>query len=348
MNPYEITDTHELIGIVERVKAPANYLLETIFPNVVTTTRDVLDVEYIKEGRRLAPFVVRGSRGLNVARTSSRVQMFKPSLIGAKRVIGLEDISRRQFGELPIYSSITPQERAAQLQARDLTDLLRMIQNRKAAMCAELLQTGRIEMRGYADDGRLMDLETLEYDFDGAISKDWTATTAKIYDDIRSASDEIQESSGIIPTLLICGKNIENYMKNNKEMREFLFSANANALSWINFRPQYTSPQVRHIGYIASLNLEVVSYLETYTDDEGEIKPFIDADSCILCNPGLGTQMYGAVNYLDNTGSWHSAAAAHVPVYNFSAESQTTSLTVFSRFLPVPQTLNDWKVIKVA
>lgn len=348
-NPFLIKDTYELLPIVERIKTPDKFLSTTFFPNEVVTTQDILALEYTKQHRRLAPYLVKGSRGVNMSRERSQVKFYKAPLIGAKRVIGLEDISQRAIGESPIFSTKTPGERAAELQARDLRDLLNMIDNRREQMSAELLTTGKVTVRGYADDGQVVD--EAEIEFAAGMPKQttaWDGANADIYGDLKTVSETIQESAGMIPTVMVCGGNVEDYLLGNKKILDWLTIPTRQNLTMATLEPRYTNPQVRFIGRLNALNLEIYSYNLTYVDDlTGQTKPFIPADHAIIGVPGNGKMMYGAVNWLDSAGSWQSAAAANVPVYNFSTESQTTSLTVFSRCLPMPEVIEDTICLKV-
>ena len=346
-NPFLITDTYELIKVVERIKPPANYLIEKLFPATRQIMSDVLPIEYLKQGRRLAPFVVKGARGLNIAREKTSIKLYKCPLMGARRVIGLDDIESRGVGENPVYSTRTAEERAAELQSRDLLELKRMLINRRAAMIAELIQTGKITVKAFGDDGKVAATDKIEFDGFQKVEKNWSAASAKIGEDLLAASEKIQQDSGFVPDLLICGKNVFKYMRDNTQFKEFLLSSNPNAVAWLNFQPKYLSPQVRFIGYITSLNLEIVSYTETYQDDAGAATPFIDPDTCILCRGGIGEMVYGAMNYLDPAGNWQSAAAQEVPIYNFNHDAQTTSLTLYSRCLPVPTDISDFICLHV-
>ena len=346
-NPFLITDTYEMIKVVERIKAPANYLIEKLFPATRQIMSDVLPIEYSKQGRRVAPFVVKGARPLNIAREKTSIKLYKCPLMGARRVIGLDDIESRGIGENPVYSTKTAEDRAAELQARDLKELKRMLINRRAAMIAELIQTGKITVKAFGDDGKVAAADEIEFDGFQKVEKDWSASGATIFKDLEAASETIQEASGFVPDLLICGKNVFGYMRDNTKFKEYLLSANPNALAWLNFTPKYTAPQVRFIGYIPALNLEIVSYFETYQDDDGETKSFIDPDTCILCRGGIGELCYGAMNYLDPAGNWQSAAAQEVPIYNFNHDAQTTSLTLYSRCLPIPTSIEDFICLHV-
>ena len=347
MDAFSVKDTYELIAIQERIKPAASFLLDTVFPiKMPTSTSGYVFVESRKQGRRLAPFVTEGAHGVNVEREGSQLSMYKCPLVAPRRTIGINEIEQRVFGEQPVYSSLTPQDRAARLMADDLKDLGRMVTNRKSAMAAELLQTGKITVSGLGDDGRTPAQAVIDYKWTGAQTKNWTTTNATLFKDLKEASETIQENAGLVPTLLICGKNIENYMAKNSEFKQWLFSANANALLMINYQPRYTSPQIRTLGFIAGLNVEMVVYSETYVEG-GQVKSFIDPDTCVLCIPGRGKQLSGAVTLLEGK-TWQTYSAEAVPHYSGNDAAQVSSLTLYSRPLIVPETVDDWVTIKVA
>lgn len=349
-NPWLIQDTFQLLQTIERIKSPASYLVDTWFPNQITSTltNGYVAVEYRKEGRLLAPYVVKGAKGVNVNRGGSRIQLYKAPLIGARRVIGLGDIELRQFGELPVFSTMTAEQRAAKMQADDLTDLLRMVQNRKNKMASDILQYGATRIRGFADDGTTVEEDFIKFDWNGRVnaSTDWSQSNADIYGDIKAVSDRIQEDSGFIPTLMVCGKNVEKKLLNNETIFKWLSIPNRENLAMASFSPHYTSPQARFIGHISALNLEIISYCETYTDDiTGQVKPFIDPNAAIIGVPGIGRQLYGAVTFMNQAGAWQTAIANNLPVYHADYNAQQSSLSIFSRCLLVPETMADWAVI---
>lgn len=346
---FNVKDTFSLIRIVEKIQPPASFLLDKFFPNEELITEDYFSIETRKEGRMLAPFLVRGAKGLNVARSGTEIRAYKPPMIGARRTISLEDITIRQLGETPLFSTKTPAERAAEVQARDLTDILRRLQNRRNAMAAELMTTGKITIKAYADDGKVAEPATIDYKVTAEPPKDWTQANADIFGDLMAASEKIQEATGTIPTLMIVGKGVEKYMRQNEEMQKWLLSANVNAINFINYQPKYLTPQVRYLGYLNTLNLEMYSYLETYIDDDGNVKPFVPPDTVIIGVPERGRQVYGSVSYLEQGATdFTTALAQDVPVYISDPTNQQTTLTCYSRFLPIPEDIDDWKCFNVA
>lgn len=344
LNPWLITDTYELLGVVERIKAPATYLVDKFFPNKMPVSyTDWVSVEYRKAGRLLSPYVVKGSKGVNINRGGSRIKNYKAPMIGPRRVIGLGDIEQRQFGETPIFSTVKPEERAARMQALDLIELRQMNQNTKAKQAADILQTGKMTIRGYADDGKTVEVDEINFDWTGKFNPlvKWDEAGADIYGDLKAASERIQEDSGYVPTLMLCGRNVEKYLLNNDTLSKWLAVPNRENLTMMSFAPRYTSPQARFIGHLSSLNLEIISYTETYTDDDGIVKPFIDPDNVIICNPGRGRQLFAAITFMNQAGDWQTVAAEEVPVYLADPTAQQSSLALFSRVLLVPETLDD-------
>lgn len=346
-NIFAITDTYQLMSTVENIQKPTNYLADTFFPNAFPffyTTQ--IAVEYRQEGRLLAPYVVSGSRGVNINRGTSSVMYFSAPMFGARRVISLRDVEQRQFGETPIFSTKLPEQRAAAMQAQDLVDLLRLHANRKEKVAADILQYGKTTMNAYADDGRIVESEVIDYGWDGRISTDWTASTADIYGDIRAVSDRIQRRTGTIPTVAICGKGVEDLLMKNTVIHDWLLVPNRQNLTMASFAPHYTSPQCRYIGTISALNMEFVSYGATFIDDDGQTKPFIDDYSVIIANSGKGKILRGAITLMEDTG-YKTYASDYVPRYTLDKEANQMSLAVFARYILVPELLDDYVCLTV-
>lgn len=346
--PFEITDTYELMSVLENIKEPSTFLVDTFFPNAAYTATDYFYIEYRESHRSLAPYIVKDSGGVNIARGGSKIYRYTVPQFGPKRIITIDDIRKRAFGEQFIYSKMQPHERAAQMQAQDLVELLRLHANRKNKIAADILTTGKTNLKAYADDGRVTADETIDFEWDGLITPtvDWDDPDATIYDDLYAVSERIQDRSGMIPTLAIAGKNVEKYLINNKQLKEWFAIPNRENLTMLSFSPRFTSPQARFIGYISALNLEIIGYYETYRDDDGTIKPFIPDNCMIICNPNLGTIYYGLITLMTEGGQFQDFLSEYVPQYVHNVEARTSSLAIFSRYLLVPRLMADWCTIR--
>ncbi|WP_026766122.1 major capsid protein [Selenomonas ruminantium] len=345
----ELKDTVSLMQAMERIKAPATTLVDTFFPNIPTpAVTSKIMVEYRKGNRRLAPFVVEGAKGLNVSREGSNVNIYEPPMVAPRRTVSPEDIEQRGFGE-SIYSAKTAAQRATEIQARDLAELQAMILNRKNQMAAEVLKTGAYTINGYADDGVTAKVATISFGTVQIITPttEWDQAGATIYADIKNASEMVQENAGMVPTVALVGKNIGAYLLGNTEIMKWLSVPNNNNLALMSIQPRITSPQVMRIGFIASLNLEVFAYMETYLDDSGNVVPFLGDNDVIVGVPGRGRQLHGAVNLInDEETGFETYSGLYVPKYAASKNSNTMSLTVYSRFLLAPEFMDDWVYIK--
>ena len=343
-----LKDTYTMMMAMERIKQPSSFLVDTFFPVVPATAATTkIGVEYRKGARKLAPFIISGTGGVNVAREQSQIDWYEPPMMGPRRVISSDDIANRSFGE-NVYSSMTPEQRATQLLAKDLTDLQNMIVNRKNKMAADILLNGQCEIAGYAADGKVVKTDTVRFDdwtqkLIPAIK--WNQANADIYGDLAEMSASIQENAGMVPTIAICGKNIMDYILGNEAMMKYMSISNNANLSMVSFQPRITAPQVMFMGRIMSLNLELYSYMETYTDEEGHIKSFIGDDDVIIGIPGRGKQLHGAVTLVEGR-SFKTYVGNYVPAYRANENDNTVSLAMYSRCVLVPETVDDWAVIK--
>ena len=346
---WNIHDTYTLLSAVERIQEPESFLVDRFFNEKVVVNTSYVAVEFRSEGRLLAPMLSHGyARGVDVNRTSSKISYYQPLLFGPRRITDLQTVSGRLFGDVPsIYNPISLEQQAARIQAADLAELIMLHQNRKEQLAAQLLQTGKITIKAYADDGQVPEVDEIKYDWDGEIipAKYWDDSDAKIYDDLFAASERIQRRVGEIPTYAICGRNVERYLLDNKEIHDWLMIPSPSTFNMAMFQPEWVSPQVRYIGRISALNMDFVSYNRTYLDDDGNTKPFVDEDSVIISCGNVGKVIHAPVPlFLD--GKWQSIAAEYVPRYTVDENSMTTALAVYSKYVVVPMDTSAWVCIK--
>jgi len=347
----DIHDTMSLVQTIEQIKPPARFLVDTFFPNIMPTSlNETVAVEYRKFGRTLAPYVIPGAHAMNVGRTGSVMKVYSPPILGARRILSPSDIIQRDFGENIVNASFSAEERAGRIQARDLSELSGMIENRKNQMASEILTTGKLTLRGFADDGVTPRDDSISFDWNGQITPSipWNQANADIYGDIQRASEKIQEEAGMIPTVMICGKNVANYLINNAQILKWLSIPSRENFALMTMQPRLESPQIMRIGIIQSLNLEIYSYFETYQDENGDLQSYLGSNQAIIGIPKLGSQLYGAIPILEQGSmQFKTYAARMIPVYQANHDAQVVSLTVFSRCILVPTMVDTWTTINV-
>lgn len=346
-----LDDTRTLLGVVERSFKPTTTLVDTFFPEVRTFVTETVEMEYRKGTRKLAPFVVPGTKGVNVSRGGSQLRVYKAPLMKPKRVIEASDIMRRGFGET-VYSQRTPAERAQELRARDMAELVDTIARSEEWMSAQVLINGSCQIKGYADDGKTELIDTLTFEgFDNKITisdNTWDKTdTANPYNDMGDLSQTIRSKAGIVPTVAICGADVVPYLLNNQILRDYMMVPSRDNLALLSVQPRLVRPELMRVGYISALNLDIYAYDGGYEDENGEFTPYIPANHMIIGVPGRGKRLYGAVTQLEADRQYHTYEGQYIPKVTVDLESDTSSLAMSCRCVVCPEWMDDWGVLKV-
>lgn len=352
LNPFLINETFTLLTAIEKIEQPLSFLWDKFFSQTLTVNTDNVAIESRSEGRLIAPMVSKGQmRGVDVNRGKAQARAYRPLIFAPRRVIGLFDLQKRLFGEIPsLYDPVTPAERAAKLQAEDMADLLKLHANRREQLTSELLQTGKLQIKAYAEDGRVTEVDEIDYNCAGNIitpAITWDNNNATIYDDLRGASERIQRRCGILPTVAICGKNIEKYLMANTELNRFLMVPLRENMNFASWAPSYTSPECRYIGRLQALNLEFYSYQKTYIDEKHQLKPYIDDDTVIIASGNLGRTIYTPITLFSKENGWQTISAPIVPKYYADEDNNMLALTLYSSYVIVPDFTESWVCLKV-
>lgn len=348
---FNINDTRTMLDAIERGYKPSSLLVDTFFPRKQTFTTQYVDIEFKKGGRKMAPFVVPGSKGIDSGRAGSTIKSYKAPVVKTKRSISVADVEGRAFGET-IYSQMTPEERAMELRAKDLGELQDEIARRKEWMAAQLLLNGSYTIAGYADDGNTATADVVSFGWNGKTTLSGTsawdqASTCDPYNDLGDVSVNIRKAAGIVPTVAICSENVAKYMLASEKMRELLMVPSRDNLALMSIQPKIQSPEVVRVGYIQALNMDIYSYVGSYVDDAGALTQYIPDDHIIIGVPGRGRQLFGAVTQMEQDKQFYTYAAEFVPKVTFNEEDDLSTLAVSSRPVLCPEFVEDWAVIKV-
>lgn len=346
-----LDNTRILLAALSRSYPPSTLFRDLFFPNEIISIQKQVDIEYKKGGRKMAPFVVPGSSGKVVGRDGFVTKEYTPPMMRPKRVLTVEDLQKRMFGE-NVYSDITPEQRAATYMASDMADLIDMNTRRIEWMCAQLLINGKFDVSGYADDGELVVSDTVSFPDWGQKttltgSDTWDNPGADIYGDIDAASSMISRNSVMVPTVAVMSKNIVQYLMNNNSIMKWLAIPNSQNLSLMSLQPRITSPEVVRVGYIQSLNLELYAYDGIYHNDQGAVSQYLPNNHMIIGVPGRGRQLFGAITQGEPDGQFYTYSAKNVPKSFMSPDGDKKTLSMASRCVPCPEFIDDWYTLKV-
>lgn len=345
--PFNFFETHTLLMAVERLTPANSFLRDRYFPTNVASdvfaTDDVL-VEYKDGSKKLAPFVAPRKGGVTILRNGYHMERYTPPFVAPKRALSYDDLSKRGFGEA-LYSKLTPAQRQQTLILKDADELGEFITRREELMAAETMLTNGCVMKHIADDAtkeddmhiRFYNGEENPAHYTPTIS--WNDPNANIIKDL-GVMIRMLTSKGLRATDLVCSPDVADAIVNNEKIKELL---NNRRYEIGNVEPETLAPGA---AIMAKLNIggriiSVISYDETYTDDDGNDVQYIPSGKCILTAPACGRTLYGAVTQVEQAdGEFHTYAGKRVPKYLSSAEGNTRSLTISSRPLLIPNHKN--------
>ena len=351
--PFNFFETHNLLMAVEQLTPPTTFLRDRYFPTNDATdvfaTNDVL-VEYKDGSKRVAPFVAPRKGGVTILRKGYEVERFEPPCVAPRRMLTIDDLNKRGFGEA-LYSQLTPEQRQRAMILKDAQELSDMISRREEVMAAEVMQTNACVMKHIADDVDVADDKHIqfytgsnnpaEYTASGKWAKDYAGITADL-----AAMARLLTKRGLAASELVVGADAADAIMANAEIQKLLDINNYNAG---RIDPATLPNGATHI---ATLNIkgrliDVICYDEEYTDGS-ETKAYIDAKSVILTAPAAGRTLYGAVSQVEQAdGLFHTYTGKRVPKYLSDATGNSRSLTMTARPLLIPNNKNPFIVAKV-
>lgn len=351
---FNFFETHTLLMAVEQLSPASSFLRDRYFPtndaSDIFATDDVL-VEYKDGTKRLAPFVAPRKGGVTILRKGYTMERYTPPFIAPRRALTLDDLNKRGFGEA-LYTQLTPEQRQQTLILKDAEELGAYITRREEAMAAETMLNNGCVMKHIADDATEADEMDIRF-YAGEANPaqytpgvKWDDDNANIIADL-GAMVRMLTSKGLRATELVCSPDVADAIINNPAIKELLNNR--------RYELGNVEPEVLPAGaaVMAHLNVNgriiaVISYDETYTDEDGVDKPYIPSGKCILTAPAAGRTLYGAVSQIEQAdGEFHTYAGKRVPKYLSNAEGNTRSLTISSRPLMIPNNKNPFIVADV-
>lgn len=337
-----IYETKTMLQAIEQKKPVFTFLRDTFFPNVETLLTEKAEVDIKKGKRKLAPFVAPRIGGKVMTRAGFKTDVIMTPKIAPIRVITADDIKKRTPGE-NVYSTKTPEERAAILLANDITELDEAITRREEWMCAQVLlgESIDIDVEGAT--------QNIDFGFTNKITlstgKKWSASTSDPLADLKSWRQKIIKATGKTPNICIMSDNVVDAFIGNSVVKELLDIQRLNVGA---IEPSYQGNGVTFIGKLPSLGLEIYSYTEYYiSDDEDETEAQLIPDGKVIVGAvNSGKRYYGAVTQKEK-GSWITYEGTRVPKYTTDDKNEIDELRLTARPLPTPEDVDSWVVATV-
>ena len=347
---FDLFSTAVMLKAIEQMPRAYTFLSDTFAADGELCEDERAIYDYRKGAKTgLAPFVVPGTGGVAINRDGYEMREIRFSTIAPERVVTLEDVSSRMFGEA-VTGALTPEQRAKRVLARDLTELRQLVQNRRNWMVREVLLKGMLNIKRYTHEGVEAEASMLaNFGFTNYYvpTTKWDQSGATIEYDMQQVYDLVYDGLGEVD-ILVMAPDVFQAMLANSDYVKTLDLKNLD-MSEINTR--YRGQGVRVLGYNAD-GVLMVSYSGKFVDEDHTVKPIIPSGYVIAGssrNKPLKF-MHGPIQKftgLDENAALHTYIKKEVPFRIGGSQSDSIATRLVSRPTVVPENVGAWCVMKV-
>lgn len=296
----DIYSTAALVGVVPNLKLSQNWLLDSFFPNVVTSDKETVAIDVDVGLRRMAPFVSPLVAGKLVESRRMQTNEFKPAYIKDKRAPDLRKPIRRQIGER-VGGELSAGEREMINLQLEMADQIDILNRRLEWMASSALCTGTVTIKGDGFPTTLIDFQrdpALTIALSGGAR--WTpaniaAETASPTTDLDNwATLVLKKSGSVVTDVVFTTKSWQAFTKDPVLKTANWYPGQGGAGNSIQLGTQVQRGAVSK-GVWGQYRLWL--YNDWYVDPEdGVEKPMIPDGGVVLTGPDLqGTRAFGAI-----------------------------------------------------
>lgn len=320
----------QLLQIFEKVYTPQNVFGNLFFNNPVPMTEEKAELDIVKGGQSIAPFVKRYNfSGAKVVEREGYITAdFSPEHISLRRVLKIDDLQKRMAGE-NLYSPMSPEERAIALMTKDYVELDNMIARREEVMRAQALFTGKVTM---VIDGATVEVDMSQTHLEALTgTSKWNDAASNPFYDLDRWTEIIQQDSGLNPDIAIMAPDVSRAVMNNEKLMKQLDNRNMYVGS---IAPEVMKANgLTYIGTHSLTGLDLYRHAGRYRDTDGTLKSYCPSGKVLLGSRQARTsQFYGRITFVKDPITYNTPRVSR----DFIDENANIRyLEVNSRPLPV-------------
>lgn len=336
-------DTYILMAIMEEVVPETFFFRDRYFPTGEgdVFAADKVLTEYRKGDRKMAAFVSERIGDIPMDRIGYEIHEFQPAFVGVSRLLTVDELKKRGFGEA-LYANSTPAQRAARLQRDDLKDMDLRIRRREEWMAANTMLENACFIQEYVDAKTKGKALSVKF-YDG--TSDHIYTPAKPWENFAEMRADViamcrQLSYRGLPVVdLLLGTDTAEGVLQFPDLRELLDKNSGIVTGSINEQLSgYTGVVLMGRINFGGFWLNLISVDETYMDDDNKTKPYFPVDAAMVTAPNCGHIMYGQITQIDfGSTEYTSHPGIRVPKFTLNQDEDTRKLRLASRPLAAPK-----------
>lgn len=335
--------TYVLASILEEQVPAVGFFKDRYFPTGAADIfrADKVLTEYRDGDRKMAAFVSPRVGDIAIDRTGYSIHEYQPAYIGISRILSLDDLQKRGFGEA-IYATVSEQERASRIIAKDLVDLESRITRREEWMAVQTMIENGCTMQEYIDAKTEGEELVVKY-YDGATSDHTYTVSAKwgtghnAYDDVKAMARKLS-TRGLPAADLVLGSDAYEAFLEDEKVKDMIDKR-------IGFNDAIVGEELTKydgVTYIGTFNFggfRLAAFVadETYVDNHNATQSYFPAKSAMVTAPACGHMMYGQVTQIDyGATDFTSYAQSRVPKVFIDQDKDLRKIRLASRPLAAP------------
>jgi len=294
MPPVGTYTTATQLEALKLTPRPRTFLRERLFGGRSTT----FETQYVifdvtKNKRALAPFVNKHIGGFLVEKSHMNTQRYEPPQITPRSTFNGSEAFERMPGEV-IGGSESPDDRAAALRAKILSEHDVAITRTEEVMCAQMLSTGVIPIvgEGVSDE---IDLGFTNTDTLSGTSR-WGQSASNVLANIRGWKNTNIKKSGVSSDTMVCGEGAADALLNDEG---FLKAMDKRYAKFGQVDVADLPSGAVYIGTV--LGVDIYEYPEWYINPTNGVEtPLIPTDKIVLfpsAARNIGAEMLYAAYY---------------------------------------------------
>lgn len=328
-----------MLAVVNNLARPKTFIKDLLFKNVTTVGSEKIDVDIIKNNRRVSPFVSPIREGQVVEREGYKTDSYTAPLLKPKMITTAEQVALRSPGE-GIYSSKSPEERAEEQLIRDYSELDDIITRTEELMCCEAVFEGKVTIKGDGVDALIDFNMTNKEALEGEAR--WSEPTSTPLKDLARMKSQILKTGRINPDVAIFGKEALSLFMEHEGVQK-MFDLRLVETGQID--PRELPNGATYIGHLKSPSLDIYTYEEWYLDEETGKDRAVVPDNMVWMGSTKARTDFVYAGTWDADDGW-----VELPRYVKTWTKKDPSariIQMYSRPLPIPQQIDSMFVMTV-
>ncbi len=285
--------TAKLIGLLQSLQMPVEFLLQTFFPTIVTEESEEIHVDIEKDGMKLAPFVLPTVEGAVMTEAGYETQVILPAYMKLKTPLTPGRALKRVMGE-KLLGELSPQDRMLALMDKQFFEHLKAIRRRKEWMAAKALTAGQITVSGEKHPTVVVNFQR-----DAALTvtlgsgSKWTDSGVKPLANLQTWAELVFDKSGVESTTVVMDTAAWNVFKEDATVVKRLEVQRTLAAAPSLSQDAQKENGARRMGSIDGFDIWV--YRGTYKDDANAVQKMLPTGTVLLGGDIQGIQHHGAI-----------------------------------------------------